>query len=86
LHASGLPSGAQQVPVTAPCGAVKLHACPLLKVWQDASASAGGLGGIPLPSAGWAKMAQLAVSTPEKMAMLRRRLVRARFWWVVLIK
>ena len=31
-----------------PCEAVKLHACPLLKVLHDASASAGGLGGAPL--------------------------------------
>jgi hypothetical protein len=86
LQASGLPSGAHQVPLIVPCEAVKLHACPLLKVLHDASASAGGLGGAPLPSVGWAKRVQLAASAPEKMAALRMRLVRARFWWVVFIK
>ena len=78
LQASGLPSGAQQVPVTDPCGDEKLHACPLLKVLQDASASAGGLGGAPLPAAGWAKRAPLAASVPEKRAMLSNCLAMAR--------
>jgi len=78
LQASGLPSGAQQVPLTVPCGALKLHACPLLKVLHDASASAGGLGGIPWPSTGWAESAQHAVSVPENSAMLSQRLVSAR--------
>jgi hypothetical protein len=41
-HASGFPSGAQQVPVIVPCGEVKLHSWPLLRDLQAASASGGG--------------------------------------------
>jgi hypothetical protein len=36
LQANGLPSGAQQVPLTDPCGDEKLHSCPLLKVLHHA--------------------------------------------------
>jgi hypothetical protein len=62
LHASGLPSGAQHVPVTVPCGEVKLQSVPLLSDLHDASASAGGLGGPPLPSVVCADRPQHAVS------------------------
>jgi len=61
LQASGLPSGAQQVPVTGPCGDRKVHAFPLLKDLHDASASGGGMSGPPLPSAGCAASTQHAV-------------------------
>jgi hypothetical protein len=62
LQASGLPSGAQQVPVTVPCGDVKLQFDPLLSVLHDASASAGGLGGPPFPSVVCAERPQQAVN------------------------
>lgn len=73
LQASGLPAGAQQVPVTVPFGEVKLHSFPLLSALHDASASAGGLGGPPLPSAGCAESAQHAVSATEKRVIASRR-------------
>ncbi len=49
MQANGLPSGAQQVPVTVPCGDVKLHSFPLLSDLHEARASVDGLGG-PFPS------------------------------------
>lgn len=62
LQASGLPSGAQHDPVTAPCGDVKPHASPLRKDLHAANASGGGLCGPPLPSAGCAESAQHALN------------------------
>ena len=43
LHAKGLPSGAQQLPLASPCFAVKLQSSPLFKDLQDSKASGGGL-------------------------------------------
>ena len=62
LQASGLPSGAQHDPVTAPCGDVKLHASPLPKDLHAANASGCGLRGPPLPSAGCADSALHALN------------------------
>jgi hypothetical protein len=86
LQANGLPSGAQQVPLTDPCGVVKLHSCPLLKVLHAASASAGGFGGPPLPSIGWAERVQHAVSVPKNSVVLSNRQIRVWCLWVVFIK
>ena len=68
LQASGLPSGAQHVPVTAPCGDIKLHALPLPTALQAAKASGGGLCGPPLPSAGCADSAQQALNANAQTA------------------
>ena len=42
LQARGRPSGAKQLPLTAPRGDVKLHSCPLFRALQASSASWGG--------------------------------------------
>ncbi len=42
LQAKGLPSGAQQIPFSVPCGVEKLQSLPDAKLLQAASASAGG--------------------------------------------
>jgi len=55
LQASGLPSGAQQLPMTTPCGALKLQAAPAGTALQAAKASAGGGGGGGGRSLGWAQ-------------------------------
>lgn len=47
LQASGLSSGAQQVPLTAPAGLEKLHVSPTTAVLQASNASRGGCGGRP---------------------------------------
>lgn len=86
LQASGLPSGAQQVPVTVPFAEVKLHSFPLLSALHDARACAGGLGGPPLPSAGCAESAQHAVSAPEKRAIASSRLTNVRLLIVFFIQ
>ena len=53
LQAKGLPSGAKQLPLTAPCGDVKLQSCPTFSALQASSASCDGLRGC-WPSAGGA--------------------------------
>jgi len=68
LQASGLPSGAQHVPVTAPCVDIKLHAFPLPTVLHAANASGGGLCGPPLPSVGGADSAQQALNANVQTA------------------
>jgi hypothetical protein len=55
-QASAKPCGAQQLPLTLPCAALKLQGWPLARDLQAASASAGGGGG-PLPAAGCADAA-----------------------------
>ena len=62
MHANGLPTGAQHVPATVPCGDEKLQPWPLLNALQASSASAGGLRGPPAPSAVWAARPQHAVN------------------------
>lgn len=74
LQASGLPSGAQHVPVTVPCGDAKLQSLPLLSDLHEASASAGGLGGPPLPSVVCAERPPHAVSAAAHRVMPIARL------------
>jgi hypothetical protein len=50
LQASALPDGAQQVPVIAPCGLLKLQAWSAASLLHAARASGGG----PSPGLGWA--------------------------------
>jgi hypothetical protein len=76
LQASGLPSGAQQVPVREPLLVVKLQSWPLLRDLQACIASAGGLPGPEPPwpcCAGWAESApQDKVTTDTKHAFAVR--------------
>ena len=69
LHASGFPSGAQQVPAAVPRGDVNSHACPAVRDAQASSASCGGLRGPHWPPVGWAAtrpaVAESAASGPN---------------------
>jgi hypothetical protein len=80
LHASGLSSGAQQEPLTLPCGEEKPHSWPALNDLQASSASCGGLRGPPCPSGACAK------SRPEKHARAAIKLVRARICLTFIIR
>ena len=73
LQASGLPSGAQHVPFTVPCGDEKLQSWPLLTDLQASSASAGGLRGPPVPSAVCAERPQQAVNAPAQTVTANMR-------------
>jgi hypothetical protein len=73
LHACGRPSGAKQLPLTVPCGDMKLQSCPLFKALQASSASGGG----PRCCCGgcW------AYSRLDESASAQNRLVRAMEWF-----
>ena len=73
LQASGLPSGAQHVPVTAPCGEVKLQSVPLLSDLHAAKASGGGWRGPPLPLEVCAESKPHAVNAAVQRARLIAR-------------
>ncbi len=74
LQASGFPSGAQHVPFTVPCGDAKLQSTPLLADLHATSASVGGLGGPPFPSAVWAESPLQAESAAAKIVRANTRL------------
>ena len=86
LQANGLPSGAQHVPFTVPCGDEKLHSMPLLTDLQASSASAGGLGGAPFPSAVCAESPQHAVSAAAQIVRKSARLRGKVEMWIAFMK